>query len=120
MAAMALGKPIVAMERITVCRISDAVAPASKARRVCEWTAPSSRAPIAMPSGSTLLAFGRADQPPQPPRRAAPRLWPPLENLPQTCGSASAPALGRFASHAKMAALSRATVPSRLQRLRPS
>ena len=47
-AAMALGKPMPVIASSTVWRISSGVAPASSARRVWEWTAPSDRPPIAM------------------------------------------------------------------------
>jgi hypothetical protein len=49
-AATAAGNPLVVIARIATCRISSGEAPAAKARRVPERTAPSADAPMAMPS----------------------------------------------------------------------
>ena len=49
-AAVALGKPRVGTASVTTCRISDAVAPASSARRTSECAPPSTRAPTASAS----------------------------------------------------------------------
>ena len=57
-AATVVGRPRVGAANATTCRTCSAVAPASSARRACEWTAPSRRPPMAMPSftSSRVLA----------------------------------------------------------------
>ena len=49
-AATAAGNPLVVMARTATCRTSSGEAPAARARRVFERTAPSADAPMAMPS----------------------------------------------------------------------